>query len=127
MKRRELLPSILRAVAFGVVSDRMACAQEELDPLKVTPDTHKLLFENDFVRVIESKVPVGGVEPKHRHPHCVTVSLADFEAEIKAFPDGKTTRVHRTFGSVAWSEATIHEVKIVGRAPSHNVRVELKQ
>ena len=78
------------------------------------------------MRVIESRVPAGGVESKHSHPHCVTISLADFDAEIRAFPDRKTIRVHRTFGLVASSEATVHEVRIVGNAPSHNVRVELK-
>jgi len=46
-------------------------------------------------------VPAGGVEPKHSHPHCVTISLADFDAEIKTFPDGKTIRAHQTFGSVS--------------------------
>lgn len=127
MKRRQLLFSILKAAALGLVPGRLGVAQEDLDPLKIMPDTHKLLFENDFVRVIESKVPAGGGEPKHWHPHCVTVSLADFEAEIKTFPDEKITRAHRTFGSVAWNEATIHEVKIVGGTPSHNVRIELKK
>jgi hypothetical protein len=126
VKRRQLLFSILKGVVLGIGFDQLVHAREQLDPLKIMPDTHRLLFENEFVRVIESKVPAGGVEPKHSHPHCVTISLADFDAEIKTSPDGKTIRVRRTFGSVAWSEATIHEVKIVGNAPSHNVRVELK-
>ncbi len=125
MKRRQLLFSILKGVVLGIGFDQLVHAQEQLDPLEIMPDTHRLLFENEFVRVIESKVPAGRVEPKHSHPHCVPISLADFEAEITTFPDGKTVRVRRTFGSVAWSEATVHEVKIVGNAPSHNVRVEL--
>jgi hypothetical protein len=76
--------------------------------------------------VIESKVAAGGSEPRHSHPHCVIVSLADFDTEIKTFPNGKVTRVHRAFGAISWSEATVHEVKIVGNRPSHNIRVELK-
>jgi hypothetical protein len=32
-------------------------AQENLDPVKLMPDTHKLLFENELARVLESKVP----------------------------------------------------------------------
>ena len=126
MKRRQLLFSILKGAVLGIGFNQLVHAREQLDPLKIMPDTHRLLFENEFVRVIESKVPAGGVEPKHSHPHCVTISLAEFDAEVKTLPDAKTIRVHRTFGSVAWNEATVHEVKIVGNAPSHNVRVELK-
>jgi hypothetical protein len=126
VKRRQLLFSILKGAVLGIGFDQLVHAQEQLDPLKIMPGTHRLLFENEFVRVIESKVPAGGAEPKHSHPHCVSISMANFDAEIKTFPDGKTSRVHRAFGSVAWNEATVHEVKIVGHAPSHNVRVELK-
>jgi hypothetical protein len=126
MQRRRALFEILKTAAFGLAAHALVAEQEQFDALKIMPDTHKLLFENEFVRVIESKVPAGGSEPRHSHPHCVIVSLADFEAEIKTFPDGNVTRVHRTFGATSWSEATVHEVKIVGNNGSHNIRVELK-
>ena len=126
MQRRLWLLTSLKAAALGFLSERLAPAQEQLDPVKIMPETHKLIFENEFVRVIESRVPAGGVEPRHSHPHCVTVSLAEVDAESKTFPDGKTTRTHSDFGAVKWSEATIHEVKNVGKTASHNIRVELK-
>jgi len=126
VKRRQLLFTILKSIAVAIVAGRSAPAQEDLDPVKMMPDTHKVLFENTLVRVIEGRVPAAGHEPKHRHPHCVLVSLGDFDAEIKTFPDGEWKRVHRAFGTVTWNEATVHEVKIVGNAPSHTVRVELK-
>jgi hypothetical protein len=123
MNRRELLLSTL---SVNAISCRLIWAQDNLDPLTITPGTHKLLFENRFVRVIESKVPPNTVEPKHSHPHCVTVYLADVDVEIRTFPDGQTTRVHRTAGTAGWSEATVHEVRNVGRTSSHNIRIELK-
>jgi hypothetical protein len=124
VNRRELLWTTIAATgAFG----RLLHAQDkELDPLKVTPATHKLLFENQFVRVIESKAPAGETEPKHEHPHSVTVYLADADSEIRTFPDGKTNRVHRKAGTAAWSEAVVHEIKNVGATPSHTIRIELK-
>lgn len=103
-----------------------ASPQEELDPVKVAADTHKTVFENKFLRVIEAKVPAGGVEPRHRHPHGVTVYLANYTIEQKTIPDGKVTRAERKFGAVAWSEALVHEVKNVGKTASHAIRVELK-
>jgi len=121
--RRQLL---LSSLGMGSVLGRLIQAQDELDPLRIMPNTHKLLFENRFVRVIESKVPAGAKEARHSHPHCVTVYLADVDVEIRTFPGGKTARVHRTSGTAGWSEATVHEVTNVGTTSSHNIRIELK-
>jgi hypothetical protein len=120
--RRQLL---LSSLSMGSVLGRLIRAQD-LDPLRIMPNTHKLLFENRFVRVIESKVPAGAKEARHSHPHCVTVYLADVDIEIRTFPDGTTSRVHRTAGTAGWSEATVHEVRNVGSTSSHNIRIELK-
>ena len=53
MRRIAVIALVLVAVAG---SWRMASAvPEDLDPLKAAPDTHKLAFENAFVRVLEVK------------------------------------------------------------------------
>ena len=105
----------------------LATSQDALDPLEVAPETHKLVFENALVRVIEARVPPGSLEPKHSHPRGLTVHLADYDVEYKTFPDGKVTKVHRSFGSVNWSEAVVHEVRNVSQTPSHAIRIELKR
>jgi hypothetical protein len=112
-------------VAVGLLTTQ-APAGEELDSLKVAADTHKLVLENALVRVIQSKVPAGKAEPKHAHPHGLTVYLADYSIEQKTFPEGKVTKHERKFGTVAWSEAVVHEVKNIGTTPSHAIRIELK-
>ena len=114
---------LLAAGTFLLLS---AVPQQDLDPLKVASDSHKLLFENKVVRVIEAKVPPGKTEPKHSHPQSVTVYLANYTVETTTFPGGKVTRGDRKFGSVAWTDATVHEIKNVGNTPSHAIRVELK-
>ncbi|MGH9660608.1 MAG: hypothetical protein ACRD96_18810 [Bryobacteraceae bacterium] len=98
----------------------------ELDPLKVASDTHRLLYENALVRVISAQVPAGKNEPKHSHPKSVTVYLADYTVEQKSFPEGRVTRSDRKVGTVSWSDAVVHEVRNVGRTPSHAIRIELK-
>lgn len=127
MKRKMLLfvtsSCLILALGF-LVSD--SSSQEVLDPLKLAPDTHKLVFENNFVRVIESRVPAGGQEPKHSHPHGLTVYLANYNSEVKTFPDGKTTKVRREFGTAIWSGAVVHEVKNIGKTSGHALRIELK-
>lgn len=60
MKRREVLLAILKSLAIGIVANQSIAAQDDLDPAKLMPDTHKLVFENSFVRVVESRVPAGG-------------------------------------------------------------------
>ncbi|HSX04623.1 MAG TPA: hypothetical protein VLG76_07845 [Rhabdochlamydiaceae bacterium] len=39
----------------------------QFDAVLVAPDEHKLLFENDQLRILESFVPVGGGVPFHTH------------------------------------------------------------
>jgi len=103
-----------------------ASPEEELDPVKVSADTCKLVLENKFVRVIEVKIPAGAREPKHRHLPGVAVCLTNYTIEHKTFPAGQVTRADRKLGTVYWSEAVVHEVKNVGATPSHTIRVELK-
>ena len=126
MKKSRLafvLGGTLLAVA---ASASLSKATNPLDPLKVCPDTHKLLFENAVVRVIEAKVPPGQTEPKHSHPRGITVYLADYDVETKTLPDNKVSQAQRKFGTVSWSEAVVHEVKNAGKTNSHAIRIELK-
>jgi hypothetical protein len=44
------------------------------DPLQVAADTHKLAFENTFVRVLDVRLPPGKLEPRHRHPHGASIA-----------------------------------------------------
>lgn len=54
---------------------------DSLDALAAAPDHHRLLLENDRVRVLEVRIPPGELVPVHTHrwPSVVfTVSAADF-------------------------------------------------
>jgi quercetin dioxygenase-like cupin family protein len=48
----------------------------ELDGVTAAPDHHKVLFENDQVRVIETTVRVGDTTPVHTHPRTVMYVVA---------------------------------------------------
>ena len=97
-----------------------------LDPVRLMPDAHKVVFENAYVRIVDSRMPAGASEVRHWHPDNVTVALGEWSAEVVSDPGQKTTRVHRTFGSSAWNAAGIHEVRMDAGAPSHQIRIELK-
>ena len=113
------------AALTGAMAVRSSAQDDALDPLRVAGDTHKLAFENKFVRVLEVHLPPGKVEPRHRHPHGMSVYFTDWDARVTV-EGGKPEMHHRTAGSFAWSEALIHTVENAGKTEGHILRIELK-
>lgn len=100
-------------------------APDDLDPLKVAGDTHKLAFENAFVRVLDVRLPPGKLEPMHRHPHGLSIYFQDWDAQVTV--RGKTPVTNpRKAGTFAWSEAVVHEVRNASKVEAHILRIELK-
>src|SRR5437762_8906187 len=101
------------AVLTGAMAVHSSAQDDPLDPIRVAGDTHKLAFENKFVRVLDVRLPPGKFEPRHRHPHGMSVYFTDWEARVTV--EGGKPEVHpRKAGSFAWSEAVIHTVENAG-------------
>ena len=67
----------------------------------------------------------GSIEPRHRHPHGLSVYLSDWQAKVTV--DGKEAQVNqRKAGTFTWSDAVIHAVQNVGLSEGHVLRIELK-
>ena len=115
------------AVCLGaaVFVARPQDADDPLDSLKVCAATQKLIFENQFVRVIDYQIPPGVTEPMHRHRHGVAVYLNTYVNE-QITQDGKKSRQDRKAGTANWAEPTIHSVTNIDTVPSHAIRIELK-
>lgn len=130
MSKRRFLFSVLAGlcgVAVVVTLTRPALSQhDDLDVLKVIPENYRLILDNPFVRVIEARIPPGTVEPPHRHMRGVSVCMTEYTIEARALPDGQWVRSERKQGVVYWSEASLHQVRNVGKTPSHTIRIELK-
>ena len=124
--KKGIYVSIFAATCLAVGFFAFAQSNNDpLDSLKLNPDTQKLVFENQFVRVIDNTVPVGVTEPMHDHPHGVVVYLSDGKNETTTQDGKKTISVHSADTAV-WSEPTIHSVKNVGPAPTHTIRIDVK-
>ena len=124
---RKSLPAAAALIAVATTAvARTQSADDALDPVRVAPDTHRIAFENAFVRVLEVHIPPGKTEPRHRHPHGLSVYLTDWEARVTV--DGRAPQVNqRKTGTVAWSDATIHTVENVGKTEGRVMRIELKR
>ena len=71
---RKALVAALGAVAVSAIALARDQSQgDALDPVRVAADTHRVAFENAFVRVLDVHIPAGKTEPRHRHPHGLSV------------------------------------------------------
>ena len=126
MTRTSVFLVVAVAVIAGIALRGTQATNDPLDAVRVAPDTHKIAFENTFVRVLDVHVPPGKTEPRHRHPHGLSVYFTDWEAKVTV-EGGKPQVNHRKNGTFAWSDAVIHTVENVGKSEGHILRIELKQ
>jgi quercetin dioxygenase-like cupin family protein len=124
MKARILFAG-LGLAALAAAGFSRSPQDDPLDPVRVAGDTHQVALENKFVRVLDVRLPPGKVEPRHRHPHGMSVYFTDWEAKVT--PDGRPPEVHqRKAGTFAWNEAVVHSVENAGSTEGHILRIELK-
>ena len=104
----------------------------ELDALIAAPGSHRLLFENDRVRVLEVVIAAGAREPEHTH-RWPSVMIVEEPARIRYYEHGV-----RTFESPArdtppqghramWMGAEgPHSVENIDSFRYHALRIELR-
>ena len=119
MTKRRFALLLGLAVAVVLFSTHFLQAQEKL------LDSQKLMMENQFVRVIDVRVPAGVAEPLHSHGRSVTIALTDYDNETRA-PGAQWAKSHTKFGEVKWAEPVTHEARNTGTTEQHVIRVELK-
>jgi hypothetical protein len=127
--RKRILIGVVAVVAMVVLPliVRSASSQQpDLDVLKVIPENYKLIIDNPFVRVLEARIPPGTEEVPHRHLRGVSVCMTEYTLESRILPDGQWVRNERKEGVVYWSEASLHQVRNIGKTTSHTIRIELK-
>jgi quercetin dioxygenase-like cupin family protein len=94
------------------------------DPIVTNPDHYRLLWENDFVRVLEYTDEPGTRTTAHEHPNSVMVTLSSFRRRLSA--GGREFETELPFGAAVWLPAQRHFGENIGDTPTHTVLVELK-
>lgn len=122
LDRRE----ILRILA-GLGAAATAATASAQDPVKVSPRSYKVLFENERLRVLEyTSKPGLGVcgQGRHYHPAHLTIQLTDARVKIHQ-PGGKTVVAQGKAGDMFWAPEEWHTVENIG-GEARAYMVELK-
>ena len=107
-------------------------ANHPLDAMTAAPDHHAILFENDRVRILDTKVAPGERTPVHAHewPAALYVlSWSDFirRADTGAVLVDSRERSAPEIGAGLWIEPLPpHSVENIGSADLHIIAVEVK-
>lgn len=111
--------------------DTAAYAEE----LAAAPQNHEigttLWFENDHIRVFESRLEPGERAPFHIHDKTYFWTVVDEGRGLQHFPDGALTTTDYRLGDTAYREYTpenplIHDLENIGDTTLRFVTVELK-
>ena len=95
------------------------------DPLVSAANVHKLVLENERVRVLEAKLKPGDRAAMHSHPDHVicVVQGGTFRSTL---PDGSSTNNVLKAGQAIWRPAYSHSGANVGTTEILMLLVELK-
>ncbi len=100
---------------------------KQQDPVNASPKTHKTIFEDDRIRILDIHIKPGEKSPMHSHPAYVAIAL---EGKCKVrftSPDGEKQDVEFEAGQSASREPEAHTVENIGDAVCHALNVELKE
>ena len=122
MRKLAPLGSVFVTMALALpLAVRPAAAQ---DPVKVSPDQFKVLFENEQVRVVEFNAKPGAKSPMHSHPDHVLYIVTGGKARF-TLPDGKSQEMDSKAGDVRWNPAGTHATESLSETKA--ILVELKK
>lgn len=106
---------------------------DSLDAVIAAPQYHRIVLENDRVRVLDTRIPVGDVVPVHTHRWPAiyyTIVAGDFirrDGEGKVLFDSRSVPGLLTVSEGTWMECLPpHSVENVGSVEIHLISVELK-
>lgn len=105
----------------------------ELDAVIASPDHHRLVMENEAVRVLETIIQPGEMTAIHTHEWPAStyfLSCSDMirrDAEGNVLMDSRTLETQRSPGEAAWTPPLgPHTLENVGASVIHVITVEVK-
>jgi quercetin dioxygenase-like cupin family protein len=109
-------------------------ASHPLDAMTAAPNHHKVLFENEQVRVLDTELQPGDQTPVHAHEWPASLYVLSWSDIVRHDPEGRVLVDSRNSsapppqaGSAMWiAPLPPHSVRNVGDAPLRIIAVEVK-
>jgi catechol 2,3-dioxygenase-like lactoylglutathione lyase family enzyme/quercetin dioxygenase-like cupin family protein len=107
-------------------SEKAAAMSEHVDDIvEIAPDVHKVIFENDAIRVLEVTVTPGATVAMHTNPENINYILEGGTLRL-VDPDGSVVDVPLAERQVIPAPSGRHAVENVGRTVVRTLCIELK-
>jgi len=107
---------------------------DDLDALTAAPQHHKLLFENEFVRVLDTRIPPNEITAIHTHRFSASLYILSWSDFVRLDDKGNVIFDSRTLaeallpGSAGWTGSFApHALQNVGMKDLHVISVEHKK
>ena len=117
----------------AAATDRGDCPWTALDAVAAAPGNHRVLLENERVRVLEITVAPGEREPVHAHclPGVSYVmyegKYRDYDAQGKLLSEGKESPPESQFPTTSWTEPVApHSFENLDTKPVRSLHIEFK-
>lgn len=121
MKKRWLFFLFLLP-AFGLA---LAWAQKPKDSTIADPEVHRVVFENEHVRVIDARAAHGWKSAMHSHAPMLVINLGSGRQKVTS-PDGTTQIVDLNPGAVVWQDDAFDHAWELLSGEVHVILVEVK-
>jgi quercetin dioxygenase-like cupin family protein len=95
------------------------------DAVTVAPDIHKVIFENDKIRVLEVTVKPGDKVGMHTNPENINYIIKPGKLRLIE-PSGETIEVDLTARQVIPAPEGAHAVENIGDSEVQTICIELK-
>lgn len=103
----------------------MLLKNNDIDAVAIAPDLHKIIFENDKIRVLDVVVPPGAHADMHWHPENVGYVVAPGKLKFTK-PDSTSVEAELKTGQVTNAGENSHIVDNIGNTTVQVIQVELK-
>ena len=94
------------------------------DSTEVDPDGHRIVFENEHLRVLEVRSIAGQRLATHTHPPRLVVAVNGYRIKSTDL-EGRESVIDRRPGEVLWVEQEAHSAEIL-IGPTHVIEIEVK-
>jgi hypothetical protein len=116
--RLSIAASALLASASVYAANCGAAKPDALDAAAVAPGTHKVLIDNDSIRILDVNLPAGAKEPAHSHVWPAII--------VEDAPRAGAPAAVRNFKS-RWEGPQKNDAGETAKTPVHYLRIELKK